>query len=194
MMKLTHRVFGSLLLLLAAGPVGHSGDRSDKPREEPKEQTQENYDSKTKGALQVKSVTGKSGDWFMVFQNGKQLVPPGKPLLDKTVELAPGDYVVRVNATERKVSVRTGKKTTLLTGELVVEAAKGTPGWYIPYVGKDKKLASNPPVLNSPISLFAGKYTVIWYEGGVGKREDLGQVQVKAGQRSVLKNQRQNGM
>jgi hypothetical protein len=123
----------------------------------------------------------------MVFQGKKQLVPPGKPLLGTTVELAPGDYVVRVNGSERKVTIQVGKRTTLLTGELFVEAEKGTPGFYIPFKGKERMLASNPPVVNSPIALFAGKYEVVWYEGGVGKRQDLGQVDVKAGMRTVRK-------
>jgi hypothetical protein len=49
-------------------------------------------------------------------------VPPGKPRLGTAVELSPGEYVVRVNGCERTVTNQTGKKTTLLTGELFVEA------------------------------------------------------------------------
>jgi len=183
-----HRlVFAAMLLGFVTGHRGLAAGQKEKPVKELKEQITEDYDSKTHGAVQVKSVTAKSNDWFMVFQKGKQLVPPGKPLLDTTVKLAPGTYVARVNGTERKVKIDAGKKTILLTGELIVEAKKGTPGWYIPFQGKERRLASNPPILNSPIALFAGKYTVVWYEGGVGKREDLGQPEIKAGQRTVLK-------
>src|SRR5690242_8498765 len=111
---------GAMLWAVVAGPTVLVG--GDKPEDSPKEQSVSPYKSKTHGALHVKSVSAKTTDWFMVFQNGKQLAPPGKPLLDSTVELTPGDYVVRVNRTERKVTIQAGRKATLLTGELLVEA------------------------------------------------------------------------
>jgi hypothetical protein len=178
--------FVTVMLTVSLGQAVHGGDK-DKPKDAPKEQRVDAYDSAKHGALLVKAVRDKSDDWYMVFQNGKQLAPPGKPLLNTTVELAPGDYVVRVNRTERKVNIKAGKKTTLLTGELVVEAKKDTPGWYIPSRWKENMLAGNPPDLNSPISLFAGKYKVTYREGGASKPQDLGEAEVKAGRTTVLK-------
>lgn len=170
-----------------AGQAALGGAGKGKTPDTLQEESKTPHASKTRGALQVKAVSAKPADWFMVFQNGKQLVPPGKPLLNSTVELAPGTYVVRVNKTERKVTIGVGEATVLLAGELVVEAKEGTPGWFTPYQGKDAKLASNPPVLNRPLALFAGKYTVFYRESGIAKPENLGEVEVKPGRRTVLK-------
>lgn len=186
-MSTIRSLVGLMILMLAAVVALPGADDKDNRADAPKEQTEVDYASTTHGALLVKAVSPEPGDWFMLFQNGKQLVPPGKPRLNTTVELAPGDYIVRVNRTERKVNIKIGKKTVLLTGELVVEAKEGTPGWYTPYQGKEAKLASNPPVLNSSIALFAGKYTVVYSEGGVGKRRDLGEVEIAAGRKTTLK-------
>ena len=124
--------------------------------------------------MEVKSVGEKTSDWFDVLQNGKRAFGGNPPLLNKTIELAPGAYVVRVNRTERKVTIEAGKKTVLLTGELVVEAKKGTPGWYTPYQGEEAKVTAAPPLLNSPLALFPGKYTVFYRAGGAGNEESLG--------------------
>ena len=152
-----------------------------------KEERVASYDSKTHGALQVKSVGEKTSDWFDVLQNGKRAFAGNPPLLNETIELAPGAYVVSVNRTERKVTIEAGKKTVLLTGELVVEAKKGTPGWYTPYQGEEAKVTAAPPLLNSPLALFPGKYTVFYRAGGGGNAENLGEAEVKAGRKTVLK-------
>ena len=89
--------------------------------------------------------------------------------------------LVSVNRTERKVTIEAGKKTVLLTGELVVEAKKGTPGWYTPYQGEEAKVTAAPPLLNSPLALFPGKYKVFYRAGGAGSAENLGEAEVKAG-------------
>jgi hypothetical protein len=174
-------------MLLSLTQIAFSGEQKDKPTKERKEAMVENYDSKTHGALQVMSVSADPHDWFMVFQGKKQLVPPGKPRLGTTVELAPGNYTARVNGSERTVSIRAGKKTILWTGELFVQAAKDTPGWYVPFKGKQRMLASNSPKVNTAIALFAGTYQVVWFEGGVGKKQDLGQAELKPGQRTVIR-------
>src|SRR5262249_21860102 len=109
------------------------------------------------------------------------------PRLNSTIQLAPGTYVVSVNRTERKVSIEVGKKSILLTGELMVEAKKGTPGWYTPFQGKEAKVVDAPPVLNSPIALFAGTYTVFYRESGITNPEKLGEAEVKAGSKTVVK-------
>jgi hypothetical protein len=179
-MRTCHFLAGVVLWLFTPVAAVDAGDA-------PKEVTVTPYDSTTNGALRVKAVSAEPADWFMVYQNGKQLVPPGKPRLNSTVELAPGTYAVRVNKTERTVTVEAGKTTTLLAGELVVQAKEGTPGWYTPFQGKEARLATNPPVLNRPIALFAGKYTVQYKEGGVSPPQDLGEAEVKAGRTTVLK-------
>ena len=179
-------VIGLVFLAFAAGDGALAGEDKDKPAEAAKEESVVPYDSKTHGALQVKSVGEKPSDSFTVLQNGKRAVSD-QPLLDSTVELAPGAYVVSVNRTERKVTIEVGKKTILLTGEVVVEAKKGTPGWYTPYQGKEAKVANAPPLLNRPAALFAGKYTVFYRESGIVEPEDLGEAEVKAGRKTVLK-------
>ena len=185
-MSVNRLLFGTVLLAFAIAQVGLAGGPQDKSAENPKEQTVEGYDSKTRGALQVKAVRKDCSDWFRVEKDGTGLggVPP---TLNTTVELAPGAYVVFVNGTQRKVTVAAGKKTVLLAGELFVEAKKGTGGWYTPYEGKEARLSSSPPLVNTPISLFAGKYTVVWSKGGVGRHQDLGEAEVKPGKRTVLK-------
>jgi hypothetical protein len=176
---------GCLLVTFAAGHSADEGDK-DQPAEAAKEESTIPYNSKTHGALQVKSIQEKPNDWFSVLQKGKQMVS-GKPRLNSTVELAPGAYVVSVNRTERKVTIEAGKKTILLTGELIVEAKEGTPGWYIPQQGKEAKVADAPPVLNSPIDLFVGTYTVFYRKSGITNPEKLGEAQIEAGRKTVLK-------
>jgi hypothetical protein len=186
-MRSCHLVAVLTLWTVITGTAVLGGGEKGQPKDAPKEETVAAYDSATHGALHVKAASAKSTEWFMAFQNDKQLAPPGKPALNTTVELAPGSYVVHVNRTQRKVTIQVGKQTTLLAGELVVEAKKGTPGWYTPFQGKEAMLADNPPVLNSPIALFAGKYRVSYREGGTSKPQDMGEAEVKAGQTTVLK-------
>jgi hypothetical protein len=177
---------GLVLLALAAGPGPLAGGDKVPATEPAKEESVAPYDSKTHGALQVASVGDKPSDAFTVLRDGQPAVAV-PPLLNSTVELAPGSYVVSVNRTQRTVTVAAGKKTTLRAGELVVEATAGTPGWYTPYRGKEAMLAGTPPLLNSPIALFAGKYVVTYRESGITEPEKLGEAEVKAGRKTVLK-------
>jgi hypothetical protein len=182
-MRTCRRVFGLALLAFAAGAALAQGDEG-KPGEAPKEESVVPHDSQTRGAVQVKSVGDKPADWFDVLKDGKRAFPGGPKLLNSTVELAPGAYVVEVNRTRRKVTVEAGKKTVLWTGELVVEG-KGAD-WYAPYQGKERKLANNPPVLNRPTALFPGTYTVLVRVGAKDKK--LGEARVRAGLKTVLKH------
>jgi hypothetical protein len=186
-MSISRPVFGLMLLAFTAGHAALAGEDKGKPAEPPKEKSVVPHESKTHGALQVKCVGEKTSDWFDVLQKGKRAFDGNPPLLNKTIELAPGAYVVSVNRTERKVTIAAGKKTVLLTGELVVEAKKGTPGWYTPYQGEEAKVTAAPPLLNSPLALFPGKYKVFYRAGGAGNEENLGEVEVKAGRKTVLK-------
>src|SRR5262245_28092431 len=116
-MKPFHLGFGLMLALLASQSrlAGQDKDK-DKPADAPKEESDVPYDSKTHGALQVKSVSDKPTDWFDVLQNGKRAYSGNPKLLNSTVELAPGTYDVDVNRTRRKVTIDAGKKTILQTG------------------------------------------------------------------------------
>ncbi len=171
----------------ASDSSGAPASSSDKSSEISKEQTTQDYDSRTQGALEVTAVSKKPSDWFIVEQDGKTVLKGTPPLLNTSVELAPGEYVIKVNRTQRKVTIAAGKKTVLGTGELIVEAAEGAPGWYTPYLGKEAMVAASPPRLNVPIALFAGKYQVTWTEGGASKKVDLGEAELKPGQRTTLK-------
>ena len=185
-MRFSHLTAAVIFWVLICSTV-LGGDDPKKAKDVPKEEEVSDYNSTTSGALEVKSVSDKPVDWFAVYQNKKQLSPPGNTRLNSTVELAPGTYVIRVNKTERKVTIPAGKKVTLLTGDLVVEAPKGTPGWFIPHRGKQVVLARNPSLLNNPVALFAGKYAVTYKEGGVSPEEKLGDAEVRPGRKTVLK-------
>jgi len=172
------------VLATAGPPAGTAGDGKDKPAEPPRELSFVAHDSTTRGALQVRAVSEKTSEWFRVMKGGKDALPGAPPLLNKTVELDPGEYVVRVNKTERTVTVEAGKKAVLWTGELVVEGETGRGDFYAPFQGKDKKLAAAEPLVNKPTALFAGTYAVKFW----GKEtRDLGEAEVKPGQRTVLK-------
>jgi hypothetical protein len=138
-----------MLLLVLAGAGAVAAIEKDPPREE----TVEAYDSKTRGAIQVK---GETTDWFDVLKDEKALATVPK-LLNGSWEVEPGEYEVRVNKVSRKVKVEAGKKVVLLTGTLVVEG-KGLY-WY-PVIGDERKVAGNRinPDLNKPIALFPGTY------------------------------------
>jgi hypothetical protein len=62
---------------------------------------------------------------------------------------------------------------------------KKTGDWYAPFQGKKRMLARTEPVINSPVDLFPGKYTVKIYVQG--KEKTLGAAEVKAGTKTVLK-------
>ena len=139
------------------------------------------YNSKTHGNLRVK---GDTGDWFQVQRGGKNAGPPTPPRLNSAVELPPGKYDVLVNRTKRTVTIQVGKETVLQTGTLVVEG-KGA-SWYAPYEGKERRVATNPPALNSPVALFPGTYSVV-VRVGQQDRKLADDVRVTAGQKTVLK-------
>jgi len=154
------------------------------PAEPPQESSVVPHDSKTRGAVEVRTLTDKTGQWFRVVKGDKSAVPGSPKLLNSTIELEPGEYVVAVNKTERKVTVEAGKKAVLWTGEVVVEAEKGRGYFYAPFQGKEKKLDGVEPVVNRPTSLFAGTYAVKFW----GKQsKDLGDAEVKPGQQTVMK-------
>jgi hypothetical protein len=150
----------------------------------PNEESVVPYDSKTNGALQVMTLTKGSDTWFDVQQNGKRPFPNAPPLLNSTLEIAPGIYEVNVNHTHRKVTIAAGKKTVLWTGELmVVDGKKEKGGFYAPFQGDQKKVTTAEPLVNSSTPLFAGKYSVMFW-GSV--RKNLGEAEVKAGQLTRL--------
>ncbi len=185
-MRTSAFAFG-MLLTIAAGRAALAAEPKEKPTEAPKEESVVAYDSKTHGALQVKSVGDKPVDWFDVLQNGKRAIDGNPRLLNSTVELPPGTYVVDVNRTQRKVTIEAGKKTILLTGELVVEGQPAGAYWY-PMQAKERKLAANPPILNSPRALFAGTYTVFVHVSVTERDKNLGPAEVKPGKKTVLKH------
>jgi hypothetical protein len=120
-MSASRSVFALLLLGFAAGQMSMGADQD--KTEAPKEESVVAYDSKTHGALEVKTLT--TSDWFDVFKDGKRAISGNPPRLNSMIELAAGAYVVDVNRTQRKVTIETGKKVILWTGELVVEGKKG---------------------------------------------------------------------
>jgi hypothetical protein len=140
-----------LVVVLLASPVGLiAADKN-----EDFEQTIEAFDSKTRGAVQVK---GETSDWFDVAKNGKSILDVPK-LLNGTLALEPGDYEVLVNRTSRKVTIEVVKKCVLTTGTL---QANGKGLYYYAIVGKERKVAPNcnNPALGKSIALFAGTYAV----------------------------------
>ena len=108
--------------------ASETGGDKEKPAADPKEESAVPYDSKTNGAVQVMTITKGSGAWFDVEQNGKRPFPNAPTLLNSTLELAPGTYMVSVNNTHRKATIAAGKKTVLWTGELVVVEGKKEKG------------------------------------------------------------------
>ncbi len=180
-------LLGLLLLLIAAGQAAIADDQKKESPKEPQELTVVDYDSETHGALQVMSIVEDPVHWFDVLKDGKRAFDGNPTLLNNTHELAPGTYVAVVNRTERKVTIEAGKKTILLTGELVVEGKPDTAFWY-PVQDKDRKVTSNPPLLNRSIPLFAGEYSVIVYVSAVEGPKQLGAAKVQAGKKTVLKH------
>src|SRR5439155_15007054 len=167
----------------SAGRLSAKMDKK-KPAEAPKEDSVVAYDSKTHGALQVKSVGAKPVDFFDVLQNGKRAFAGNPKLLNSTLELAPGAYVVDVNRTQRKVTIEVGKKTILWTGELVVKGKPAGAYWW-PMQGKKRMLVSNPPVINKARALFPGTYTVFVHVSVDTDNKNLGKAEVTAGRKTV---------
>lgn len=186
-MRANDLVSGLMLMTLVAGQVALGGPDKDKPAATSKDSVVA-YDSKTKGALQVKVDQKDPVDSFDVLQDGKRIGNGNPKLLNGTVELAPGAYVVDVNRTQRKVTIEAGKKTILWAGELVVEGKPSTMAWYA-MQGKVKLTSSGvEPLLNRASPLFPGTYTVFVDTSLTGKDKSLGQAEVKAGRKTVLKH------
>ena len=138
------------------------------------------------GALQVNSINADPVDWFDVLQNGKRAFAGNPRLLNSSIELPPGIYVVDVNRTQRQVTIERGKKLTLWTGDLVVNGQPSHAFWY-PMQGGERKLSSNPSLLNSPRAFFPGTYKVFVYVSVTTGDELLGDAEVKAGKKAELK-------
>jgi hypothetical protein len=179
-------VFGCLVLTIVAGHVGLADEDKKKPAEAPKEQTVVDYNSKTHGAVQVKSASENPGDSFNVLPEGKKEFLGQPEILNGTRELAPGTYMIDVNRTRRTVKVEAGKKTVLLTGDLVVESKREGTIWS-PRQEKEFKYASNPPVVNTRLALFAGTYEVYINVGNTINLKEFGKAEVKAGAKTVFK-------
>ncbi len=182
-MKASVSVLGVVLLTLAATRAGE-----DKKAADPKEQSVVAHDSKTHGAVQVRSASERPSDSFQVLQNGKSVTDGNPTLLDGKLEVAPGTYVVEVNRTRRTVTVEAGKMTVLWTGDLMVESQRKGKYW-LPKQGKETRLASNPPIVNARVALFPGTYAV-YVQAEAGAPVDLkGLVTayVKAGKKTVVK-------
>jgi hypothetical protein len=138
------------------------------------------YDSRTKGALQVK---GETGDWFFIKQKGKDVGPTVPPKMNAVVELPPGNYDVFVNKTRRAVTIQVGKKVALTTGTLVVE---GKGSFYTPYEGNEPRVAKVQPAMGAPIALFPGTYSVVVRVGTRNERL-TDNAKITAGQKTVLR-------
>lgn len=174
------------LLLLTLAPASSPADEPKKnAADAPKEESVVDYDNKTHGALQVKCIRDEPKEWFDVLQDGKRAFKGNPPLLNKTIELMPGAYMVDVNRTQRKVTVEAGKKTILWTGDLIVEGTPESAYWY-PMQGNARRVRGNPPTLNTPRALFPGTYDV--HVSVDLKNKDLGEATVKPGLKTTLKH------
>ncbi len=147
------------------------------------------YDSSTLGALQVDAVSESPVDFFDVLDvDGARAINGNPKLLGGTLELAPGTYVVDVNRTQRTVQIEAGKKTILQTGELVVEGEPESAYWW-PMQGTERRLSSNPALLNRPRALFPGTYTVFVHTSVTVADRNLGEAVVEAGRTTSLRHQ-----
>lgn len=176
-------VFAACALLLAFDPGPLQGQEKEKPP--PKEQTVQNYDSTTHGAVQVNVDDKNPTDSFDVTQDGKRVEGAPK-LLNSALKLPPGDYTIVVNATKRKVKVEAGKKCVLTTGQLQVKGEPKTMAWYA--LDGEVKLTSSgvEPLLNKALPLFAGTYQVFVDTSLSGPDLSLGKAEVKVGQTTAL--------
>lgn len=159
--------------------------REGKETPPPKEQSVEAYDSATHGAVQVIVNDENPTDSFDVFRGGKR-VEGATTLLNGTLQLPPGEYVIDVNKTRRTVRVEAGKKWVLSAGQLKVTGEPKATAWYA--VDGEVKLTSSgvEPLLNKALPLFAGTYEVFVDTSLTGKDQSLGKAEVKAGQTTVL--------
>ena len=171
-----------LACVLIAAVVASQSPQAAGQAEEPKEISTEPFDSKTTGAVQVK---GDTRDLFEVQKDGKKAYAGAQPLLNKTVEVSPGEYEIEVNKTTRTVKVEVGQKVVVLTGTLVVEGTKAN--FYAPFQGKERKVTANPRKLNTPMALLPGTYRVE-LNVGVNKQVVLADgVKIAAGKKTSLK-------
>lgn len=187
-MRICVSAFAVLLLAIATGHAPLAGQDKEKPAEARKEETVEPYDSKTKGAILVKVDQKDPTDWFDVLQDGKRVLKGARKLLNNTLELPPGAYVVDVNKTQRKVTIVAGKRTILWTGELLVEGKPSTMAWYAMQGKVTLTSTGVEPLLNRALPLFPGTYTVFVDTSLTGKDKSLGASEVKAGRKTVLKH------
>lgn len=144
------------------------------------------YESETKGAVQVNSVSTNPVDYFDVLRDGERAFA-GNPRLLGAAEVPPGTYVVDVNRTRRSVTVEAGHKAILWTGDLVVRGEPETAYWY-PVQGEERTLSANPPLLNKARALFPGTYTVFVHTSVAVPDHDLGAAEVVAGKTTVLEH------
>jgi hypothetical protein len=175
-----------MVLIIVAGRAGLADKGKEKPAEAPEELTVVDYDSKTHGAVQVKSASEKPGDSFNVLPAGKKDFLGQPEILGGTRELTPGTYAIVVNRTQRTVKIEAGKKSILLTGDLMVESKREGTIW-APRQEKEFKYQSNPPVVNTRIALFAGTYDVYINVGDTINLQKFGKAAVKAGEMTVFK-------
>jgi len=145
------------------------------------------YESETNGAVQVNSVSANPVDYFDVLKDGERAFAGNPRLLGGAVEVPPGTYVVDVNRTQRSVTVETGHKTILWTGDLVVRGEPESAYWY-PVQGEERTLSANPPLLNKARALFPGTYTVFVHTSVTVPDHDLGAAEVVAGTTTVLEH------
>src|SRR5688572_28257434 len=104
------------------------------------EMTTTSHSNASLGALQS---SGDTKDCVMISKGGKAN-PGNPPLLNATIELEPGEYVLDLNKTTRTVTLSAGKKIVLASGSVVV--TKKGAGFWVPMQGSENRYASNPPM------------------------------------------------
>lgn len=143
------------------------------------------YESAANGALQVMSVSDPV-NWFLVFRDSTPAIDGNPPLLNSTVELAPGEYQVDVNRTRRAVTIVAGLRTIVWTGDLAVEGGSTSDYWYPSQQG-ERRVTSNPPLVGRPLPLFPGSYLVIVHGSVTVPPDTLGPADVIAGRTTTLR-------
>lgn len=185
-MRLTGPALGILLLAAALGGGPAPGQEPAAPAPPPPEEASEAYPSRDHGAIRVRVDNPATADSFDVLRDGKRVRGAPK-LLNGTLEVPPGLYLVDVNRTRRRVTVEAGRKVVLWAGELVVEGQPRTTAWYA-MGGKDKLTSSGvEPLLNRPLALLPGTYAVFVDTSLTGADQALGDARVTAGRRLVLR-------
>jgi hypothetical protein len=99
-------------------------------------------------------VRGSTDDYYYVVDKGNEQLNFAR--LEKATSLLPGTYQVKVNNTSMKAEVLGAKITELHTGCLIVNGL--TEEYY--YVTDSAGQALNFQILNKPIALFPGKYSM----------------------------------